>query len=58
MKELKLPNKCEHCNSDLVCCEEQPTFTKDSKIIEARKCPECERVYYMGYTDYTSSKPR
>ena len=54
MKKLKFPSKCEHCNAELVCCEEQPVFTKDSHIIEARKCPECERMYYMGYTDFTS----
>ena len=54
MKKLKFPSKCEHCNVELECCEEQPVFTKDSHIIEARKCPECQRMYYMGYSDFTS----
>jgi len=48
MSETKLPEKCEHCNSELVCCEDEIPYIKDSQIIEARKCPECERAYYIG----------
>lgn len=50
-KKTKLPKKCDHCNTKLVCCEEIKPYTEDSQIIEARKCPECERVYYMGSMD-------
>ena len=48
MKKKKFPSKCEHCNTTLECCED-PVLTKDTHVIEARKCPECQRMYYMGY---------
>ncbi len=52
VKKLKMPKKCEDCNTELVCCEGDSPYTKDSRIIEARKCPECERVYFMGHTSF------
>ena len=57
-KKNKFPQKCEHCNTELECCEEDTPYKKDAQIIEARKCPECERVYFMGYTSYNNWVPK
>jgi len=57
-KKTKLPKKCDHCNTKLVCCEEIKPYTEDSQIIEARKCPECERVYYMAQASNITFLPK